>query len=60
MSLRKSNTARAIEIVRKPQEAVRDGQPLCFMLLVSDVKPCKVGRDKKSVGYRIVYLLTSR
>ena len=51
---------RVMEIARKRQEAVRDGQPLCFILPVFDVKPCKVGRDKKSVGYRIGYLLISR
>ena len=51
---------RVMEIARKRQEAVRDGQPLCFMLPVFDVKPCKVGRDKKSVGYRIGYLPISR
>ena len=31
MSLRKSNTARAMEIARKNKKAVRDGQPLCYL-----------------------------
>ena len=51
---------RVMEITRKQQEAVRDGQPLCFILPVSDAKPYRVGRDKKSVGYRIGYLPISR
>lgn len=35
MSLRKSNTARAMEIARNKQEAVRDGQPLCFLCFLN-------------------------
>ena len=40
MSLRKSNTARAIEIARKNKKAVRDGQLflfLCFLYLAQSL-----------------------
>ena len=47
---------RVMEIARKRQEAVRDGQPLCFMPLVFGAMPCKVDQDKKSVGFRNGFL----